>query len=360
MNSRHDKPTLSLRELDEFDAAHTKRPRRLCPFCGRDKPRDAAHCSLSVNAHGLWQCFRCQASGKLREFWPSNALESPSTRREHGQAQMQARAEIARVFGASEAAASQTHPTSTSQGALMPPQATQSAVRAENDHEPQTPAMLPWTRHLEGVRSLRGTIGENYLLRERGFPASDFGPALVSGVEFAPRFYGRPALAFPLRDRAGTVVAAHGRFVDGKRNPPSQTAGPKSDGLFSISGALDQTMPAILITEAPLDALSLAVAGYPAVALCGTSGPDWLRRECAYRRVLLGFDADAAGDVAASNLAQILAAQGAKCQRLRPEPLVSGTVADAVAKDWNDLLQAHGRDALADWLAARVLPECPY
>lgn len=94
-------------------------------------------------------------------------------------------------------------------------------------------------------------------------------------------------------------------------------------------GALDAQLPALLVTEAPLDALSLAEAGYPAVAVCGTEASAWMHRASAFRRVLLAFDADEAGDRAADKIAPHLASFGARPQRLRPEG----------AKDWNEMLQ---------------------
>lgn len=109
---------------------------------------------------------------------------------------------------------------------------------------------------------------------------------------------------------------------------------------------MNPDLPALIVAEAPLDALSLAEAGYPAVALCGTDEPAWLHRICAFRRVLLAFDADEAGDRAGERLAPLLSSFGAKCERLRPEG----------GKDWNEVLQA-GREALGDWLALRVLTE---
>ena len=77
------------------------------------------------------------------------------------------------------------------------------------------------------------------------------------------------------------------------------------------------------------------------VATCGTSWPSWLPRACAFRRVLLAHDADAAGDAAASKLAEVLSPLGARCERLRP----------VGAKDWNASLAEHGAERLCDALA---------
>ena len=104
-------------------------------------------------------------------------------------------------------------------------------------------------------------------------------------------------------------------------------------------------LPAVILTEAPIDALSLAACGFPALALCGTSGPDWLHIVCGLRRVLLAFDADEAGEHAAIAIGDRLQPFGAKCQRLIPPQ----------GKDWNESLIKQGNAALTDWLTAMIL-----
>ena len=63
---------LTLAELELNDPrTRTSRSQRrfLCPFCGADKPRDAAHRSLSLNVQtGRWICHRCGERGLLNEF----------------------------------------------------------------------------------------------------------------------------------------------------------------------------------------------------------------------------------------------------------------------------------------------------
>ena len=109
--------------------------------------------------------------------------------------------------------------------------------------------------------------------------------------------------------------------------------------------AFDAALPAIIVCEAPIDALSLASCGFPALALIGCNAPAMLHRATAFRRVLLATDADGAGDHAAQAMAATLPAYGATCERLRPEG----------AKDWNEMLQEMGRAEMSDWLAERVL-----
>jgi hypothetical protein len=175
------------------------------------------------------------------------------------------------------------------------------------------------------------TPGAAYLAR-RGIPAE---VAAAAGVLYARRWCGRPAVVFPLRDPAGAVVAADGRYVDGRTGPKARTGGEKRLGVFATPGAFDAEQVAVV--EAPICALSLASAGMPALALGGTSAPGWLARALAFKRIGLGLDADAAGDRAAPALAAQLGSLGAVVERWRPVGV----------KDWNDALRAHGRGALA-------------
>jgi len=64
-----------------------------------------------------------------------------------------------------------------------------------------------------------------------------------------------------------------------------------------------------------------------------------------WRRVLLAFDADEAGDKAAAEWTAALR-YGTRCERLQPEG----------AKDWNELLQTHGAAAMQARLGEIVKP----
>jgi DNA primase len=132
-----------------------------------------------------------------------------------------------------------------------------------------------------------------------------------------------PAVLFPIRGRNGRLVACQGRYVDGDQEPRMRTGGPKSLGVFATPGARQATELAIV--EAPLDALSLAACGVPALALAGTTWPDWLTQACDFRRVLLATDADAAGEAVVAKLAGALRACGARVLRLRPQGRKTGT-----------------------------------
>jgi hypothetical protein len=301
--------SLSLANLEAYDGEAVGRGaerRYLCPLCGDGKPRDAAHRCLCANTvTGAWNCKRCKASGKLKDFWVDQPREAPHNAR---------RARLRRAFDG---------PTV----GFVPKEPTE------------------WRKHLDGVQKLDDTPGASYLAG-RGI-ALEVG--LLAGVRYSPRWYGRRAVVFPIRNQAGDLVAAQGRAID---SADKLTAGPKSHGIFTAHGitderffhAFDKRLPAIILTEAPIDALSLAACGFPALALCGATGPTWLHRVCGLRRVLLATDADEAGDNAATNITATLAPFGAQCERLRPDG----------AKDWNALFLQIGRDALSDWLAMHI------
>jgi predicted RNA-binding Zn-ribbon protein involved in translation (DUF1610 family) len=306
--------TLSLAELETYDPRAPQRPsasasgerRFLCPVCGDEKPKDAAHRSLTANTRsGAWNCKRCGARGKLSDFWQDKPRQNRAVR---------------------------------VRGSLR-----------ENAPQSEPQKAMVWRDQLKALAPLVETPGAEYLAA-RGIEVE---AARGAGVRFSPDFYGRAAAVFPIRNRAGMLVAATGRYIDGRENPKSRTAGPKREGVFFAPvrvgsrtfAPLDKAAPAVVICEAPIDALSVAVAGFPALALCGASGPDWLHLACGFRRVMVAFDADEPGDEKAVELARLLTTYGAACERLRPEG----------GKDWNEVLTVFGREELSNFLALKLL-----
>lgn len=305
---------LSLADLEAFDPQHKRRDGETdccCPLCGPGKPVDAAHGCLSYNAQtGAWNCHRCHAKGKLREFWTETAKDArPTSRRARD------RQRIRR--------------------ALQLPPPVQPVDNVDS---------AAWKKRIGTLARLHGTPGAAYL-EGRGLPA-DFCHA--AGVRFASDFFGRPAVVFPLRGENGKLTAAQGRYVDGRndpRLPRMRTAGARRLGVFATPGAWESA--ALVLVEAPIDALSLALCGVPAVALCGCEGlPDWLRMRCAFQTVIAAFDADEAGDKAARELARVLEGVGCRKKVLRLRP--------ASAKDWNACLLQQGADTLRAWLASEM------
>lgn len=333
-----DRPILSLEELEAFDphAPAGVRRRFCCPLCGQDKARDGAHRCLSLEtATGLWRCFRCEAGGKLRDKWQ----DKPLPRR------AQALGAMRQAFGLGQAASS-----STSKASL--PAVTAPALpdtisnSAQPDHVSPEASRGSWHGSLRGLRPLDGSPGQSYLER-RGLPLD---VCLGAKVKFCPSWLGRPAVVFPIHDEQGALVAAQGRYTDGREDPKARTLGQKKQGVFLTGRFWEQVTKGapVIITEAPIDALSLAACGFPAMALCGKSGvPSWLPIKCAFKDVVIAFDADDAGEEGAAKLAPLLESLGAKVRRLVPE--------GEKVKDWNQMLEARGREKLDEWLCLRLL-----
>lgn len=332
---------LTFAVIDAFDPQGPP-TRRWCPLCGADKPKDSAHRSLSLDrVTGLWKCFRCGESGKVEEKWedaPHNRLN-------------RARQNLRETFSLAAPAASSPDMTELADSMQAPLEkpllerdATEQSGLEFKSVGPE-PTSWDWMKAWEHSREIAGSMGEKYL-HSRGLSA-----AAIAGARtrYCPSWSGRASVVFPIYNRSDELVAAQGRAVRGNAK---RTFGPKKEGAFfapiSVEGQLfsplDPRVPAIVLVEAPIDALSLVSCGFPALALCGTTGPSWLHIACGLRRVLLAFDADDAGEGAAEKLASQLERFGARCGRLRPDGF----------KDWNDALQ-NGHHELADWLASQIL-----
>ena len=319
------RPILTMAELDAFDP-NSPPGRKWCPLCGQNKPKDAAHRCLSIErSSGLWNCFRCGASGQAREFW----VENPA-------------------FLAREAKRNSLRAAfSLNDSPATPAKAPVALFAGVGDVEPSYSTKVDWKARWQATELLQGTPGVCYLAK-RGIGETT---ASNANVRWSCDWNGQGAVVFPLQSREDEVVAAQARAV---RSTAKLTAGPKKEGAFfapvtlvngRVCGPLDVAVPAVIVVEAPIDALSLSTCGFPALALCGTSGPSWLHLACGLRRVALALDADEAGERASTQIAQILQPFGARCERLRPENY----------KDWNDWLVARGPHELTDWLTARLL-----
>jgi hypothetical protein len=186
-----------------------------------------------------------------------------------------------------------------------------------------------------------GADGAKYI-EKRGIPIE---LASAANVLFSTDFYGRDAVLFPMHNRDGELVAFNGRFTDGKESKgklKTQSVGKKSFGLFATHGALESEI--ITVCEGVFDALSLHLCGLPAVAIVGTSFPEWLPSALAFQKVFVATDADESGDKAAESLVNVLRSRGARAVRMRPEG----------AKDWNDMLLNIGADALREFVELQI------
>ena len=142
-------------------------------------------------------------------------------------------------------------------------------------------------------------------------------------------------VVFPVLDAAGELVAIQGRAISpSEYGPKVITRGDLGAGVFCTSLQALQA-ETLVIVEAPIDALSLATAGCQAIAVCGTSIPQWLPPLLVFRNVLLGFDADEAGDRVSARAAEEFSSYGCTVERWRP-----------ALKDWNEVLVAGGLEEL--------------
>jgi hypothetical protein len=312
-----DRPLLSLIELERWDPGARQvghEIRFLCPLgsCGEGKRADTRHRSLSVNLEsGLWVCQRCKASGKIREKWAPRERLSP-------------RARAQRAFGLTA-----PHPARPVAAAPTSTQTTPASTT-------KVPA---WRRMWDQAPPIDGTPGADYL-RSRGILLET---AAAAGVRFVEGWPHRTQdqdgawrleatsrrVIFPIQDQVGELVGIQGRAIDA-RHAGAKAISYGVQGVFSTTG-LPTTIgrrSRVVLVEAPIDALSLAVAGVHALSLQGTSWPEWLPRAVAFGSALLAFDADAAGDAAAAKLTSALRAYGVDVARRRPS-----------RKDWNELVK---------------------
>lgn len=317
---------LTLAELEGRDAgakAGGTERRFLCPFPACASHQIAAkHRTLAVNTQtGAWHCHRCHEKGLLRE-WYTRQAEAQA--RPFVSARDRGRARLRSLLN------------------VPPPPPLPDASRPDVLKDPDLRKAL--TELLAGVKPLAGTPGAAYL-DGRGLPV-DF--CTAAGVRFHQNYLGRPAVVFSLRNGAGRVVALHGRFTDGRNDPKSKSRFPMHSAVFATPGAWkgEPWQGRAVITEAPIDALTLAFCGVPALALCGTAGgKELLKFRLSLGQAVAAFDADEAGQKAGGALSALLLPVGCQVFRLLPP---AGT------KDWNEALLLLGRDTLRDYLAGEL------
>lgn len=295
---------LSLAELESFDPSGGrggKERRFLCPLCHGNKKRDDSHRSLALNADtGAWLCHRCEKRGLIREKW----TERPSgqgTNRKNAP-----RKAVSRAFGLSRGSKPATIPETSQE----------------------------WREIESRAIPIAGTPGAEYLLG-RGIPLD---VQTRAGVMFLPSGPGGPAVLFRILNDSGETVAIETRSISGSTR---LARGPKKLGAFlgSFSPTPEKWPSQVAITEAALDALSLAVVGVPAIATMGAGNiAPWLPKRLAMRTVYMAQDNDEAGEKAAKGLAEQLVRLGARVFRFRPP----------AGKDWNDSLLAIGAPELSE------------
>ena len=180
-----------------------------------------------------------------------------------------------------------------------------------------------------------GTPVRRWLTEERGLPApvlranlvgADPGPGRQPRPDGVPRAGGAvlPVLA------DGRVVFAQLRRLRVRGDEPRYlnvaarlAPNPRLAGYRPVQ---PPSGTCILVTEGAIDALSAAAAGFPAVAVLGAGVADERIAEQLARmpgRLVLAFDADAAGQTAAGRLGDQLRARGCPPARLHV-PVAAG------------------------------------
>lgn len=308
-----DPKTLSLANLEAFDPrAKAGRPNRrfLCPFCHGDRKQDDAHRCLSVNVNtGAWVCPRCNSKGLLMEY--------------------------------------RTHRPELGNKGQPKRKPSPFTLQPKAPPAPDTPTDrgYDYGAILRAVKPLDGSPAAAYLAK-RGIPFELIPTgARIRYMPASPSLKIRESVAFGLIDSKGQPVGLQLRNIEGDFKTTRK--GPDGPFCFATPGALEASRP--IVTEAPIDALTLAACGYPAVATCGTSFPDDLAALFVLRSVVLAHDADPPGDKAAETAAAKLQTFGASCIRLKPEG----------AKDWNEYAQRYGLDALRRVLDDLLKPTPP-
>jgi hypothetical protein len=198
----------------------------------------------------------------------------------------------------------------------------------------------------QGNQSLAGSPAQAYL-ESRGIPLE---VAKECRVKYHPSWpfkcgddtHRLPAVVFPFFNNKGELVAAQGRVLQPWEGKNQGNRGSFCVGVFGTPGAV--ACDPIAITEAPIDALSLYVAGCPTIATGGTGNfPDWLEVELAKspkpgysRTVFIATDSDGPGEDSAGKIQQRLSY--VRPVRLKPVGV----------KDWNDVLTSSGVDELCN------------
>lgn len=288
-------PNLSLSELEVFDPKH-KKSRYCCPLCGNSKSIESKHRSLWVDKNtGGWFCHRCDSKGLLLEWQTKPSYIYPSNKDNFNYS---------------------PQPKVIDENKLK-------QVKQEYQSFAKTFPYSP---------------GQQYL-SSRGI---DVSLAKASGCGFGywkhwtendgkyTCFKDR-RVCFPVINQSNEIVAISARAIDDDYLDPKQVVkGYKSLGVFATVGALEDDV--LIIAEAPIDALSLAMAGFPALATIGTSWPSWLVSLASKKSLtLVAFDNDEPGNKASDKLIAELSNAGANASRLVPSK-----------KDWNEVLLTKG------------------
>lgn len=160
--------------------------------------------------------------------------------------------------------------------------------------------------------------------------------------------YFRNRVIFPIIDPSGNVVAFGGRVMDDSKpkylNSSDTPAFKKSRHLFALNFAKNSCAEQMILCEGYMDVIALHAAGFEqAVATLGTSmTPEHARIFSKYtKRVVISYDADAAGQNAANKAMRLLGEVGMEVRVLKLDG----------AKDPDEFLRKFGADRFRHVLA---------
>ncbi|HLF43075.1 MAG TPA: toprim domain-containing protein [Acidimicrobiia bacterium] len=170
------------------------------------------------------------------------------------------------------------------------------------------------------------------------------------GPNLLRRRFGLPrsgvAAVLPALDPTGGLSYVQARYLDSgagtKYGNPTRRLGTNPGLAWPHIPSLRQP-DLLIVCEGVLDALTAATAGLPAVAVLGAAYPSMciaqtIADHTGHRQILIGFDGDDPGRVAADRLQQLLAARGLDARILDlPDGTDLNTLAQATP-DWDDHL----------------------
>lgn len=188
---------------------------------------------------------------------------------------------------------------------------------------------MPLIRHF-GLGFAPGSFGAlTDHLRKKGYTDSEMASAFLCGISQKtgkPYDYFRNRVIFPIIDVRGDVVAFGGRVMDDSKpkylNSSDTPAFKKSRNLFALNFARKNETDTMILCEGYMDVIALHGAGFSnAVATLGTAiTPEQARIFARYvKKVVICYDADEAGQRAASKAFALLGEVGVECRILRVE-----------------------------------------
>jgi len=157
-------------------------------------------------------------------------------------------------------------------------------------------------------------------------------------------------IVVPLFDEASHIAGFYGRRIEAGASPAHLYLPGPHQGLVNRTAA-KVYRDSLVLTEAVLDALSLAAIGVQNAIPCyGVNGfteeHERLLKDERVQEVVIAFDADEAGRKGAAALSERLGALGMKVRIIEPD----------TGKDWNDWAIAGGTaEAFAALIAGRIL-----